>query len=216
MVKKGMLLLALFSIVAMMIVLRGLGQLEIENLRLQIAETGALAPVVYMLVYASATALILPSTVLNLAGGALFGVVWGIVWTSLAAVGSAVFTFWATRLWVRTWVQRHLNQNYQALDREISEGGTLYLFAVRLLPIIPYGIINYSSGLTSVSFRDYFVGTTFGTVLGLFPFVMLGSSGVEAISTGQAWRIIFPMSIIALLILSTAWYKRLKRLADRR
>ena len=54
-----------------------------------------------MAAYAISTALVLPSTILNLAGGSLFEVFWGILWTSLAAVGSAIITFWITRLWIR-------------------------------------------------------------------------------------------------------------------
>ena len=164
-----------------------------------------------MAAYAIATALVLPSTILNLAGGSLFEVFWGILWTSLAAVGSAIITFWITRLWIRIWVQRHLNLRYKVLDKEISEGGILYLFAVRLLPVIPYGVVNYSSGLTSVTFRDYLISTALGTVIGLFPFVMLGSSGVKAITAGQAWHILLPMTLVGLLVISTTWYQRFQK-----
>jgi uncharacterized membrane protein YdjX (TVP38/TMEM64 family) len=84
----------------------------------------------------------------------------------------------------------------------------LYLFAVRLLPVIPYGIVNYSAGLTSVRFRDYLIGTSLGTVPGLLPFVMLGHSGADAMQTGQVWQILLPLTLIGVLVGFGTWYQR--------
>ena len=210
MTKKALYFLILFSIAAVAAIFYGVGKSELLALQSQISATGFWAPLIYIFVYALATAFILPSTVLNLAGGALFGVCWGMLWTSLAAIGSAIFTFWVTRLWVRRWIQNHLNQRFKLLDKEISNGGFGYLFAVRLLPVIPYGIVNYSAGMTSVAFRDYLTSTTLGTVLGLLPFVLLGDSGVEAMTTGQAWRILLPMTLVGCLIIGATWSKRVQ------
>jgi uncharacterized membrane protein YdjX (TVP38/TMEM64 family) len=210
MTKKILLFFIFFSIATAAAVFHALGRWELSNLQSRIENAGFLAPLIYMVIYAIATALILPSTMLNLAGGALFGIVGGMIWTSLAAIVSAILTFWTTRLWMRSWIQKKIHQRYRILDQEISEGGIFYLFAVRLLPVIPYGIVNYSSGLTSISFRDYLISTTLGTVLGLFPFVMLGNSGVKAITTGEVWHILIPMTLIGLLIIGATWSKRHK------
>jgi len=62
-------------------------------------------------------------------------------------------------------VQQRLDQRWHNFDQEIRERGIFYLLAIRLLPIIPYGIANYSAGLTSVRFQHYGVGTTLGEKL---------------------------------------------------
>lgn len=206
--RKAFSFLILLSISAAGFVLYGLGKLELSNLQEQIAGTGALAPLIYIAIYIIATALILPSTVLNLTGGALFGVVWGTVWTTLAAVMSALIIFWITRSWLQELVQQRLSQDWKHLDREFRDGGPFYLLSLRLLPIIPYGIINYSAGLSSLKFRDYLVGTCLGTVPGLFPFVMLGNTGVKAVTTGQLLPILLPLTLIGLLIGGSTWYKK--------
>lgn len=211
MVKKCLFFLIVFSIAATLVIFHEFSGWNLSTLQSQISETGFWAPLIYIAIYMLATALILPSTVLNLTGGALFGFGWGITWTSLAAIGSAVLTFWITRLWLRDWARQNLGRHYQILDQEIHKGGISYLFAVRLLPVIPYGVINYSAGLTSVTFYNYLISTVLGTILGLLPFVMLGSSGVKAIATGQMWRIFLPMTLIGLLIMSTTWYQRFKQ-----
>lgn len=206
--KKSLIFAIVFSIGAAIAFFIGYDFLEFSTLRTQIARAGIWAPLIYVVCYSIATALILPSTVLNLAGGALFGTLWGLIWTSLAAILSAVLTFWVTRKWVRNWVQHRLDLRWKSLDSEVREGGIFYLLAVRLLPVIPYGIVNYSAGISSVRFYDYLIGTSLGTVPGLLPFVMLGSSGVEAVTTGQAWHILLPLTLIGLLIAVTTWYKR--------
>jgi len=208
MLKKALIFLILFSIAAAVVVLQALGKVGLVEVRSQLQAAGFWAPLLYILIYTIATALILPSTVLNLTGGALFGTLWGLLWTTLAALLSAIVTFWVTRLWAQSWVQQRLDQRWHNFDQEIREGGMFYLLAIRLLPIIPYGIANYSAGLTSVRFQDYVVGTTLGTVPGLLPFVMLGDSGVVAMHTGQLWHIVLPLTLIGLLVLFATWYQR--------
>ena len=214
MIKKGIILLSLFSVAAIFVVLRGLGQEEILALRAQIEQTGFWAPIIYILIYTFATALVLPSTMLNVTGGALFGVFWGIIWTTIAAVGSAILTFWVTRCWLRDWSLKKTRNSWQELDAEIRGGGFFYLLAIRLFPVIPYGVVNYSAGLTSVSFRDYLISTSLGTVPGLLPFVMLGASGIETVSTGQVWPVLLPLALISLLIAGTTWYQRRRKQHD--
>jgi uncharacterized membrane protein YdjX (TVP38/TMEM64 family) len=119
-----------------------------------------------------------------------------------------MLTFWFTRKVGRNWVEQRLGQRWQAVDAEIQQGGLFYLFSIRLLPIIPYGIVNAVAGLTSVSFRDYTLGTMLGTVPGIFPFVMLGSSGLAALQTGQVLPLILPLTMIGLLVGGATWYRQ--------
>lgn len=207
---KGLLVLCLFSLAALWVVARGLGEGDLFSLRAQVEQAGFWAPVTFIVVYMFATALVLPSTVLNVLGGALFGVLWGTVWTTIAAIGSAVITFLVTRHCLSDWILKSSHRNWKNLDAEIREGGIPYLLAIRLFPIIPYGIVNYTAGLTSVNFRDYLIGTSLGTLPGLVPFIMLGANGVESVSTGQAWNILLPLTLISFLIAGTTWYRRHK------
>ncbi|MEB3282318.1 MAG: TVP38/TMEM64 family protein [Lyngbya sp.] len=185
-----------------------LSHLDSERLQTQLKEMGIFAPILYILVYTVATILILPSTALNLLGGAFFGVWWGTLWTSIAAITAAIVTFTFTRTVGRKWVKKKLAGRWKVIDAEIRQGGLFYLFAIRLLPIIPYGLVNFTSGLTSISFKDYLIGTTFGTVPGLLPFVMLGSSGLKAVKTGEILPLIMALSLIGMLIFGANYYRR--------
>ena len=88
------------------------------------------------------------------------------------------------------------------------------MFAVRLLPIIPNGLINYSAGMTSISFRDYMIGTVPGSILGILPPVLIGSSGMTAMRTGDVLPLVAAMGLTGLLIAGGTWYRRRREIAD--
>ncbi|WP_448562589.1 TVP38/TMEM64 family protein [Trichothermofontia sp.] len=179
-----------------------------EQLQAQLKHAGFWAPLFYIVIYVIATVLILPSTALNLTGGAIFGPWLGTLWTGIAALVAAIVTFVFTRTAGQKWVKHRLTGNWQALDAEFKQGGLWYIAAIRLLPIIPYGLVNFAAGLTSISSRDYVIGTCLGTIPGLLPFVLLGSFGVQAIQTGDVLPLLSSLGMIGVLILGAIWYRR--------
>jgi uncharacterized membrane protein YdjX (TVP38/TMEM64 family) len=168
---------------------------------------GIWAPILYILVYSIATLCILPSTPLNLTGGAIFGSVWGTVWTSVAAILAAIISFWFSRTIGRKFIEQKLAGKWQSIDKEMQGGGFFYMFAIRLLPLIPYGIVNFAAGLTSIKFRDYFFGTLLGTVPGILPFVMMGD-GLEDLKQGKVLTILVSLALVGMLIGTATWYRR--------
>ncbi len=206
--KRAIILVVIVCCLATAITLYFLGGIDPERLRVMLQRAGIWAPILYIGIYVLATALVLPSTVLNLLGGALFGPWLGTLWTSLAAVIAAVITFAFTRTMGQEWVARKLGGQWQVMDVELRQGGVYYMFAIRLLPIIPYGLVNFAAGLTSISLRDYTLGTILGTVPGVLPFVLLGSSGIQAMQTGEMLPLIAPLGIIGLLTGTATWFRR--------
>lgn len=191
------------------LVMHFLGGIKPEQLQEWLKQAGIWAPVLYIGLYIIATVLILPSTALNLTGGAIFGLWLGTLWTSIAAITAAVISFAASRSFARkALVQKFAST---AMDAEVRRGGVFYIFAIRLLPIIPYGLVNFAAGLTSVSFKDYFLGTTLGTIPGILPFVFLGSSGLQALRTGDILPLLGALSLIGVLVLGATWYRRYRK-----
>ncbi|MGC9504706.1 TVP38/TMEM64 family protein [Baaleninema sp.] len=188
-----------------------LGGLDTRTVETWLERAGIWAPILYIVLYTLGTLLLLPSTPLNLSGGAIFGPWVGTLWTSVGAVIAAIAAFTFTRTVGRTWAARRLAGSWQAMDAEIRHGGTFYMFAIRLLPIIPYGLVNFAAGLTAIRFRDYLVGTLLGTVPGVFPFVMLGSSGLKALRTGEMLPLLGALSLTGLLVAGSTWYRHHRR-----
>jgi uncharacterized membrane protein YdjX (TVP38/TMEM64 family) len=206
--KIGIFFLTVFCIAITALAVYVLGGIDSAQLQAWLKQAGVWAPIIYTAVYTAATLLILPSTPLNLTGGAIFGLWWGTLWTSIAAVIAAVVAFAFTRTVGREIVAQKLAGRWQAMDAEVRQGGLFYMFAIRLLPIIPYGLVNFAAGLTSIHFRDYLLGTILGTVPGVLPFVMIGSSGLQAVRTGDFLPLAGALGLTGFLIGSATWYRR--------
>uniref|UniRef100_B8HV84 TVP38/TMEM64 family membrane protein n=1 Tax=Cyanothece sp. (strain PCC 7425 / ATCC 29141) TaxID=395961 RepID=B8HV84_CYAP4 len=191
------------------------GAIQPSQLQLTLQQAGIWAPTAYIVIYVVATVLILPSTPLNLVGGAIFGPWLGTFWTSIAAVVAAVIAFMFTRTIGRSIVSKRIAGRWQAIDAEIQTGGLLYIIAIRLQPIIPYGLVNFIAGLTSIRFKDFFIGTALGTVPGIFPFVLLGSLGLKAIKTGDYLPLLLALSLLALLFFGSVRYYRRRTLSPK-
>jgi uncharacterized membrane protein YdjX (TVP38/TMEM64 family) len=177
-----------------------LGGIDPALMRLWLKAAGVWAPVTYITVYVVATILILPSTALNLMGGAIFGPWLGTFWTSIGAIIAAIASFAFARTVGREVVTQRLAGRWQAIDAEVQQGAVFYMFAIRLMPIMPYGLVNLAAGLTSISFKNYLIGTTLGTVPGILPFVLLGSSDILPLITALA--------LIGMLVGGSTWYRR--------
>ncbi len=202
-----MIAIGLFWIIATIIGVILLGGINQKYLQSWLQQMGMWAPILYIFVYSIATICILPSTPLNLTGGAIFGSVWGTVWTSIAAIVAAVLSFIFSRTIGRKLVEKKLAGKWEKIDREMHQGGFFYMFAIRLLPLIPYGIVNFAAGLTSIKFRDYFFGTLLGTVPGILPFVMMGA-GLTALKQGDFLPLLVALALTGMLIGTATWYRR--------
>lgn len=205
--KRSLLIILLFCIVATVGGIYLIGGVEQAQIEVWLTQAGIFAPIIYILLYTVGTLLILPSTPLNLAGGAIFGLWWGLLWTTIAALLAAIVAFAFTRTLGREWIAQRLSGRWEALDAEMRHGGLFYMAAIRFLPIIPYGLVNFAAGLTSMRWRDYILGTLIGTVPGILPFVMMGS-GLQALRQGNVVPILVGFALTGMLIAIATWYRR--------
>lgn len=206
--KIGILLLTIICIVATGGAIYLLGGIEPTQIQAWLKSAGIWAPIAYIALYVVATVLVLPSTALNLTGGAIFGPWLGTLWTSLGAIIAAIVAFAFTRTVGRETVAKQLAGRWQAMDAEVRRGGLFYMFAIRLVPIMPYGLVNFAAGLTSISFKDYVLGTTIGTIPSVLPFVLIGSSGLKAFTTGDVLPLVGALALTGVLVAVSTWYRR--------
>jgi uncharacterized membrane protein YdjX (TVP38/TMEM64 family) len=205
--KHSIVIITIICIFATALGIYLLGGVDRQQLQTSLERLGIWAPIIYILLYTIGTILILPSTPLNLSGGAIFGIWWGTLWTTVAALIAAVVAFYYSRTIGRDWIAAKFKGAIAVIDAEMQQGGLFYLFAIRLLPIIPYGIVNFAAGLTSISFRDYFLGTIVGTLPGILPFVMMGS-GLKAMTQGDIFPLMCALALTGMLVAGATWYRR--------
>jgi len=208
-VKNQLIFLTLICIFISGIAIFFMGGINPQFLEDSLTKLGIFAPFLYIFLYILATILLLPSTPLNLSGGLIFGFWWGLLWTAIAAIIAAMVSFAYGRFLGRKWVKKRFGIHLQRLDKEIKKGGMGYIFAIRLLPLIPYGIVNFGASLTSVSGKEYLLGTIFGTIPGILPFVMMGA-GISSLEKGDMLTITLSLTLTGLLVGGATYYRKIK------
>ncbi|WP_299415158.1 TVP38/TMEM64 family protein [Acaryochloris sp. IP29b_bin.148] len=206
--RQSLLILTVVCVIATGIALLALGKLDTAQIKGLVSRAGIWGPIYYILAYVIATLLVLPSTALNLTGGGLFGPWLGTLWTSLAAIIAAVVAFYFSRTIGRESIAKRLAGRWQKMDTEVKRGGLFYMFAIRLVPIMPYGLVNFAAGLTSIRFRDFLIGTILGTIPSVLPFVLLGSSSVQALTSGSIAPLIGALALTGILVAGSTYWQR--------
>jgi uncharacterized membrane protein YdjX (TVP38/TMEM64 family) len=115
-----------------------------------VSSAGAAGPLLFMALYALATVLFLPGSVITLAGGALFGPVWGTLWNLTGATIGASLAFLIARYLGADWVARRAGPRLQSLNEGVSAEGWRFVAFVRLVPLFPFNLLNYALGLTRI------------------------------------------------------------------
>ncbi len=151
-----------------------------------IRDAGALGVAIYVGVYVVAAVLFLPGSLVTLAAGFAYGPVWGTVIVFPTATLAATIAFLVGRFFARDWVAKKVegNARFQAIDNAIGKSGFRIVALLRLSPVFPFNLLNYSLGLTKVRLRDY-VLASIGMLPGTALFVYLGSlitSATEIVS----------------------------------
>lgn len=133
--------------------------------------------------------LLLPSSLLMMLAGFLFGPAWGLAVIWVAGLIASTAAFWIARGLARPWIERRVRGRpiFVAVDRAVRRKGFLVVLLTRLVMLLPYQVLNYTLGLTGVGFRDYLLGTNLGMLAPMFLFVYLGSSAADlaAVLEGQ-------------------------------
>jgi uncharacterized membrane protein YdjX (TVP38/TMEM64 family) len=146
----------------------------------------------YTLIYAIATVLLLPGSILTLGAGAIYGVVKGTILVSIASTISATVSFLIGRNFLHDWVVKKLEQkpDFLSIDRAIGAEGWKIVVLTRLSPIFPYNLLNYALSLTEISLKDYFWASWIGMIPGTIMYVYIGSTigDLTQLATGNRSR----------------------------
>ena len=126
--------------------------------------------------YVLITGLSLPGAVImTLAGGAIFGLLWGTLLISFASSIGATLAFLASRFLLRDWVQARFGERLRTINEGIVKEGGFYLFTLRLVPIVPFFMINLLMGLTPIKTRTYYLASQVGMLAGTLVYVNAGT-----------------------------------------
>lgn len=163
------------------------------------ADNAALTIAGFFAFYVLLAALSLPGAViLTLAAGAIFGFWIGLVIVSFASTMGATLAFLFSRFMFRESVQSRFGSYLSSINAGVEKEGAFYLFTVRLIPAIPFFIVNLLMGLTPIKTGIYAVVSQLGMLPGTAVFVNAGNQLSKIDSLGD---ILSPALIAAFILL---------------
>ncbi|MDA0328876.1 MAG: TVP38/TMEM64 family protein [Gemmatimonadetes bacterium] len=171
------------------------------------------APALYILIYAAATALAIPGSILTLAGGAMFGLFWGTLYTTLAANLGANAAFAVARYLGRGGIERLAGPRLKALDRATETHGFRGLLTLRLVPAVPFNALNFGAGLTVIPWATYATATAIGIFPGTVVYTMFADAllaGSQDASRAAFLRVLASGALLVALSFVPVFLRRLK------
>jgi len=144
-------------------------------LQAQVAAEPWLAAGAFFALYVAVTGLSLPgASLMTLVAGALFGLWQGLLIVSFASTLGALLSMFSSRFLLQDWVQQHFGQRLAGIEAGLARDGAFYLFALRLVPVFPFFLINLAMGLTKLPGRTFWWVSQLGMLPGTLVYVNAG------------------------------------------
>ena len=184
-----------------------------------VRDVGFLAFIVYMVVYAVATAFSLPAgAILTIAGGILFGPWLGGGLTVIGATAGATVLFLAARYAFADLLRQRAGAAIKKMEDGFKENALSYMLFLRLIPVFPFFIVNLVPAFLGVSLGTYVIGTFVGIIPGSLVYASLGDGFSAIVEKGGDIdlgiifepRFLLPIIGLGVLALIPVVYKKLK------
>lgn len=133
------------------------------------------ASLFFLLYVLFATTSVPGGAVMSLIAGAMFGVALGTLLVSFASSIGATLAFLASRYLFRDVLRQRFGERLRALDAGMAQDGALYLFSLRLVPVLPFFLVNFLMGLTAIHPFTYYWVSQLGMFAGTLVYVNAGT-----------------------------------------
>lgn len=175
----------------------------------------------YCVLYLLVASLSLPgATILTIAGGSIFGFVAGVVIVSFASTIGATFAFLVSRYLFLDFFTQRYPELAKRVQSEFNKEGSFYLFALRLVPIFPFFLVNVLMAFTSIGVWRYFFVSQIGMLPGTAAYVNAGLqlSDIQRVGDVISFPVLGSFALLGLLPLClkrVVEFLRDKRMARR-
>jgi len=165
----------------------------------------------FIAVYVLTTALSIPGAIiLTLAGGFLFGVAAGTLYVNIGATAGGAIAFLAARYLLGNRLQEKYALQLAKFNSEIDRNGANYLLTLRLIPVFPFFLINFLSGLTKIRLRTFLWTTSLGIIPGTAVYAFAGQQlgSIRSPADILSKNVIIAFLVLALFTLVPVIVKR--------
>ena len=150
---------------------------SLEKIRAAASDAGWWGAAVFVIGYGLVTLTPIPKNVVSIAAGLTWGLGVGVLLVYVGALIGAGLAFIIGRLLGRDAIERFTGARVARVDEVLRRRGLIALIGVRLVPVLPFTVINYTAALTGVRRRDYAIGTMVGILPGTVAYVAVGAYG---------------------------------------
>lgn len=131
--------------------------------------------IAYIAIYATATTFIVPGGILTIAGGFLFGLAIGTPATLIGATIGASILFFASKTSVGEALRQIAGPFLGKMEKGFNQNAFSYMFALRLMPIFPFAVVNIAPALLGAKYREYVITTFLGIIPGTLAYTWIGA-----------------------------------------
>ena len=176
---------------------------------------GFWAPLAFILIYAVGICLFIPGTLLTALGAAIFGPYRGFLYVWIGAMAGSSAAFWIGRTLGREFAASLIGDRLKKYDDAIERNGFATVLYLRLV-YFPFTPMNFGMGLTKVRFRDYFLGTGLGIIVGTFIFTFFVGTLKEVWASGNwgnlvSFKVVFSVGLFVFSLFIPKIIKRFKK-----
>lgn len=167
---------------------------------------GHWGPLVLAVAYIPLTVLAVPASILTLGGGYLFGLTVGFIADSIGSTAGATAAFLVGKTIGRSYVVSKLKDypQFQAVAIAVQRSGFKIVLLLRLVPLLPFNMLNYLLSVTPVSIGEYILASWIGMMPITFAFVYVGTTIKDLSDVTHGWNEISTTRWILLTIGSVA------------
>ena len=174
------------------------GDLSAERVRDWVEDAGVWAPLAFVLLSAALTLVLFPGPLLAGASGLLFGTALGFPLSLTAAVLGASLAFLLARTVAHDPVERRAGPRVQRLRAAIGRRGFVAVLYARIVPGVPYSVVNYAAGLAPIRLSTFAGATALGAAPRAFAYTALGGS-LDDLGSPEAIAAFAVLAILAVL-----------------
>lgn len=181
---------------------------QVEQIKIFVLGFGIYAPLIFIVLFTLAPLIFFPDSILALAGGLIFGFAWGSVYIIFGALCGGTLSFYLARLYGNAMREKLAHEKLINFQKSVKKHGFIMILLLRLVPLVPFNIISYSAGFSTIRYRDFF----FATLLGMSPGVLVYANiGAQSLAFGSKEFYLSIGLLILLVAVSMVLKQRVKK-----
>lgn len=198
------LILVIVAIIAISLVLKFSRVSSVSEIIDLIRNSGRIGIITYILLFTFLPTFFIPVTVLAIAAGAVFGFWQASLYTFIGAFLNSTLTYVISKYFAYDLINDYANSKYSTEYEKLKKNtkgkdGFILMLVLRLLPLAPYTLLNYISGVVGYDYKIFIVSTLLGIIPGMLCYVNIGANSLNGFSP----QLVISISILIVFLIVT-------------